>query len=36
VQVSFLNWPFEKKPGMDIEDFDLHSDASDYFESHLL
>jgi len=30
----FSNQPFEKRPGMTIEDFDLHSD--DHFESHLL
>jgi len=30
----FSNEPFEKRPGMTIEDFGLHSD--DHFESHLL
>ena len=30
----FSNEPFEKRPGMTIEDFGLHS--SDHFESHLL
>jgi len=30
----FSNEPFEKRPVMTIEDFDLHSD--DHFESHLL
>jgi len=36
VQGSYLfsNKPFEKRPGMAIEDFGLHSD--DHFESHLL
>ena len=29
----FSNEPFEKRPGMTIEDFGLHSD--DHFESHL-
>jgi hypothetical protein len=30
----FSNEPFEKRSGMTIEDFGLHSD--DHFESHLL
>jgi len=30
----FSNEPFEERPGMTLEGFDLHSD--DHFESHLL